>query len=86
MNPMSTAPKDKRILLKFWPLHYSPIRPSDYGWKRTPEPKWEECRWVDDENQTGSKPHWEPWTGNPRVTTTEHIHPVDTIGWLPVPE
>ena len=85
MNPMETAPQDgTRILLKFWPYHYqgSPARWSS-GYFRTPEPKWEECRWVP--AWMGSEGHWQPWTGKETTTTTEHIRPVDTIGWMPVP-
>lgn len=95
MYSMDSAPRDgSRILLKYWPLHYSRIKDPKKayfyeGWARTPEPKWEECHWIGAEDERrlgGSNPHWEPWTGNPRTITTEHIRDENCIGWIPLPE
>jgi len=84
-------PKDVRILMQFWPYHYksTPIPRSRHrvqGWARTPEPKWMEVHWVDKEEQTGSPPHWEEWTGDPNCSSSEHISPKDCIRWMHVPE
>lgn len=80
MNNMKSAPKDgSNILLKHYIRHYDNGNWSIIG------TMWEECRWISNEKETGSKPHWEPWCGNSRIFTTDHIQEEDAIKWLPVP-
>lgn len=84
MNHLATAPKDGScVLLWFYPRVASTRERFNYV--RTPMPKWEECRWISDQEQTGSKPHWEPWCGDYRINTTEYINDEDVLGWLPLP-
>lgn len=82
---MIEPPKDRRILLHFYPRLYYTRRNilgrQQGGYENTPEPKWEECRWVDNKEQTGSDAHWEPWTGDSKTHTSEHIRPEQVIGW-----
>ncbi len=84
MTPLdiSTAPKDgTRILLQYHTRHFK-----SYGQPhQVTGTKWEECRFFDDKAITGSAPHWEPWTGNDRIRTTNHINPADVLAWLPLP-
>jgi len=70
---MDTAPKNgKRIL-----LHYKiTYNTGD---------KWEECRWISDQANTGSKPHWEPWGGAINSSTTHHITEAEAIEWRELP-
>lgn len=76
IEDIEQAPKDgSRILLLYHVKHY--IRGE---WQRDGT-KWEECRWVSKERYTGSKPHWQPWCGNVRTETTNHIKEEDAIAW-----
>jgi hypothetical protein len=75
---INTAPKDgTRILLHYHVMHYI-----GRAWQRNGT-KWEECRWK--ETHMGSPAHWEPWCGNPRTRTTDHINPDSAIEWIPLP-
>ena len=47
--------------------------------------KWEQCRWISDKHETGNEPHWEPWVGSPKVTSTLHIAEENCLGWMPLP-
>ena len=79
--PIAEAPTDgTRILVRHYKYHYH----GRHGWKKAPEPVWTEVRWVNDRPRTGSQPHWEEWTGNPRVSSSNHIKPEDCLCWCPV--
>jgi hypothetical protein len=79
---MVDAPRDgTRVLLKYKTRAYLNDRA---GWGFSGE-KWEECRGVSDKDRTGSDPHWQPWCGNARTHTTEHIRDEDTLEWMPLP-
>lgn len=102
VRPMSEAPRDgTRILLRYVVFHYRRPTKEELGRVSDPQyrrmlsrqsswmpdgSKWEECRWIDDRDRTGSPPHWEPWEGNPRTRTTHHISPKDCLGWMELPD
>lgn len=90
-------PKDRRILLKYWPMLYD----TRYNtWNRTGEPKWEECiyrehvlttiEWNVSLNQRElvQRPIdcWTPWTGDRSVFSTENVRSENIIGWMELPE
>jgi len=80
--PMLVAPKDGTRIL----LHYRTMRYCCVLFEHTETgDKWEECWWVSDKEKTGSDPHWEPWCGEDRTRTTDHISPNRAIEWLPLP-
>lgn len=80
IRPMAQAPRTgTTILLLYRPQHYWAGK-----WHPTGT-KWEQCRWMDNP-ESGSKPHWEPWCGSPKITTTQHIEEEDCLGWMPLPQ
>jgi hypothetical protein len=82
MRPMYCAPEgEARILLCYRPRLHS----FNSGEWESQGPTWMECRWVSDEEKTGSPAHYEPWCGNPRTHSSEHIRLENCLGWLPVP-
>lgn len=77
---MHSAPRDGTSIL----LLYRPRLYWGGQWRPTGT-KWEQCRWISDKEKTGSAPHWEPWCGSPKVTTTAHIDDEDCLGWMKLP-
>lgn len=79
VNPMSSAPRDgTTVLLKYKPQLY---------WAGKYHPtgtKWEECRWM--KSDEGSRAHWQPWEGSPKVTSTLEIDEKDCLGWMEIPK
>lgn len=74
---INNLPKDGRTVL---------IQYSCKDWKGRPKgTKWEECRWVSRQEQTGSPPHWEPWCGSADTSCTHHIPERDVVAAMPVP-
>lgn len=76
MQPMETAPRDRRILLKANVYHL--IRNE---W-RIVGTRWIEGLWRDG-TPFGDKPKWHDWCGTPTAISTAHIDP---IGWAELPE
>lgn len=83
MSTKTQPPKDAQTVL----LRYTTYGYNIHVHRDMPTgDKWEECRWVSREKETGSKPHWEPWCGNARIWTTHHIEESDILDWLEVPD
>lgn len=77
MKPISAAPRTgERILIYHQPQFYD---------KTETLPTWSDCRWISDQNTTGSIPHWEPFRGTNSIRTTEHIHDMHCLGWTELP-
>ena len=81
-QPMETAPVDGSTILL---LYYTRLYSRKDGCYIREGAKWEECRFVSREKETGRRPHWQPWCGKPTAWTTDFIAPEDTIGWMPLP-
>lgn len=80
--PMHSAPLDGTRIL----LHHLVLYLDD----RTFEPYlhgsvWQECRWIDDKDKTGSDAHWEPWCGRPHTRSSDHVSSWEALEWMPLP-
>tara|TARA_B100001146_G_C16164449_1_gene427212 strand:+ start:1320 stop:1568 length:249 start_codon:yes stop_codon:yes gene_type:complete len=76
-------PKDgSRVLIRYYHKGFN-FRSKSY--ERYPEPTWREAWWKD-KDLSGSKPHWQPWCGSYRVSSTHHIMDEDIVDWMELPK